>query len=40
MPKQLMFSHDALENLHTGVSKLAKAVKSTMGPTGRNVLMQ
>jgi chaperonin GroEL len=40
MPKQLMFSHDALEDLHAGVSKLAKAVKSTMGPTGRNVLIQ
>ncbi len=40
MPKQLMFSHAALEDLREGVSKLARAVKVTMGPTGRNVILQ
>ena len=40
MPKQLMFSHAALEDLREGVSKLARAVKVTMGPTGRNVIIQ
>ena len=40
MSKQLMFSHSALENLHEGVSKLAQAVKVTMGPNGGNVILQ
>ena len=40
MSKQMMFSHSALENLHEGVSKLAQAVKVTMGPNGRNVILQ
>ncbi len=40
MAKQMMFSQDAREDLLEGVTKLARAVKSTMGPTGRNVLLQ
>ena len=40
MAKQMIFSQDAREGLLEGVSKLAKAVKVTMGPTGRNVLLQ
>lgn len=40
MPKQLMFSQQARQQMLEGVSKLAGAVKITMGPTGRNVIMQ
>lgn len=40
MAKQMIFSQDAREGLLEGVSKLSKAVKVTMGPTGRNVLLQ
>ncbi len=40
MPKQLMFSQDARQQILEGVSKLAGAVKVTMGPTGRNVILQ
>ncbi len=40
MPKQLMFSQDARQQILEGVSKLAGAVKITMGPTGRNVILQ
>ncbi|MDP6438304.1 MAG: chaperonin GroEL [Candidatus Brocadiia bacterium] len=38
--KQLMFSEDARKELLEGVSKLTDAVRVTMGPTGRNVLLQ
>ncbi len=38
--KQLMFSEDARQKVLAGVNKLAKAVKSTMGPTGHNVVFQ
>ena len=34
--KELTFDTDARLALHTGVEKLAKAVKSTLGPRGRN----
>jgi len=40
MPKQMMFSQDARQQILEGVSKLAGAVKVTMGPTGRNVMLQ
>jgi chaperonin GroEL len=40
MPKQLMFSQDARQQILEGVSKLAGAVKVTMGPAGRNVILQ
>ncbi|MCG3130921.1 MAG: 60 kDa chaperonin 1 [Phycisphaerae bacterium] len=40
MPKQMMFSQDARQQILEGVMKLAAAVKITMGPTGRNVLLQ
>ncbi|UCE59971.1 MAG: chaperonin GroEL [Phycisphaerales bacterium] len=40
MAKQMMFSREARQQILTGLSKLASAVKVTMGPTGRNVLMQ
>ena len=38
--KQLMFSNEARQKVLAGVTKLAKAVKSTMGPTGHNVVFQ
>jgi chaperonin GroEL len=38
--KQLMYSDRARQEILAGVRKLAKAVKSTLGPVGRNVLMQ
>jgi chaperonin GroEL len=40
MAKQMMYSQDARQQVLEGVSKLARAVKVTMGPTGRNVIMQ
>ncbi len=38
--KQMMFSQHAAETVVDGLSQLAKAVKVTLGPTGRNVLLQ
>ena len=40
MAKLIHFSDKARSGLFTGVSKLADAVKVTMGPRGRNVLIQ
>jgi chaperonin GroEL len=40
MSKQMMFSQDARQQILEGVNKLAGAVKVTMGPTGRNVILQ
>jgi chaperonin GroEL len=40
MAKEIHFSDDARNNLYEGVKKLADAVKVTMGPRGRNVLLQ
>ncbi len=39
MAKQLMYQETARANLKKGLSTLASAVKVTMGPTGRNVLL-
>ncbi|MCB9843094.1 MAG: chaperonin GroEL [Phycisphaeraceae bacterium] len=38
--KQLMFSDAALIEMKKGLSQLARTVKSTMGPSGRNVALQ
>jgi chaperonin GroEL len=38
--KQMLYDSDARAAMLTGVSKLAAAVKVTLGPTGRNVLLQ
>ncbi len=38
--KEIIFSDDARNKLAKGVEKLANAVKVTMGPRGRNVLIQ
>ena len=40
MAKEIYFSDKARAGLFAGVSKLADAVKVTMGPRGRNVLIQ
>ncbi len=40
MAKDIHFSDNARTSLFAGVSKLADAVKVTMGPRGRNVLIQ
>ncbi len=39
MPKQLMFEDPARAKMLRGVEKLADAVAITMGPTGRNVII-
>ena len=39
MAKQIQFSHDARTSLKRGVDKLADAVKVTLGPRGRNVVL-
>ncbi|MEX0824613.1 MAG: chaperonin GroEL [Pirellulaceae bacterium] len=39
MAKQLLFEDHARARMLAGVDKLAKAVGSTMGPTGRNVII-
>jgi chaperonin GroEL len=39
MPKILKFDDDARRALETGVNKLADAVKVTIGPKGRNVVL-
>ncbi len=40
MAKEIHFSDDARNRLYSGVKQLADAVKVTMGPRGRNVLLQ
>lgn len=40
MAKEIKFDIDAREGLKKGVDKLANAVKVTLGPQGRNVLIQ
>ncbi|CZE48674.1 chaperonin GroEL [Campylobacter geochelonis] len=40
MAKEIIFSDDARNRLFNGVKKLNDAVKVTMGPRGRNVLIQ
>jgi len=40
MAKEIIFSDNARNRLYAGVEKLADAVKVTMGPRGRNVLIQ
>ena len=39
MAKQLLFDEAARQGLLRGVEKLAQAVKSTLGPAGRNVIL-
>ncbi len=39
MAKQLLYTDDARKKLFQGAEKLARAVGSTLGPTGRNVII-
>jgi chaperonin GroEL len=38
-PKKLAYSEDARKSLRTGIDALAEAVKVTLGPKGRNVIL-
>jgi chaperonin GroEL len=40
MAKELLFGRQAREALLSGVDKLAESVKSTLGPKGRNVIIE
>ncbi|HEX3726781.1 MAG TPA: chaperonin GroEL [Pirellulales bacterium] len=40
MAKMIAFDQDARDAMRRGVSKLARAVKVTLGPKGRNVILQ
>ena len=40
MSKQITFSKEARNKLASGVDQLANAVTSTLGPSGRNVILQ
>ena len=39
MPKQLEFGESARRKVLDGVVQLSKAVKATLGPKGRNVVL-
>ena len=39
MAKQIVFDDEARQPLLAGVSKLARAVRSTLGPRGRNAVL-
>ena len=39
MPKMIAFDEDARRGLETGMNKLADAVRVTLGPKGRNVVL-
>ena len=40
MGKIILYNKEAREKLKTGIDKLAKAVGTTLGPKGRNVIYQ
>jgi chaperonin GroEL len=40
MPKMIAFDQEAQEAMRRGVSKLARAVRVTLGPKGRNVILE
>ena len=40
MAKQMMFDDDARHKMRAGIEKLAKTVRVTLGPAGRNVILQ
>ena len=40
MSKKIVFSKEARNELALGVSKLADAVTATLGPSGRNVIIE
>ena len=40
MAKQIVYAEDARQAILRGVNKLADAVKVTLGPKGRNVVVE
>jgi len=38
--KEIIFADEARQKIKAGVDKLANAVKATMGPGGRNVVLE
>ena len=40
MAKMIAFDQEAQEAMRRGVSKLARAVRVTLGPRGRNVILE
>ena len=40
MAKKISFDAEAREKLKSGIDQLANAVKVTLGPKGRNVVLQ
>ena len=40
MAKQMMFDEDARQKVRDGIAKLSKTVRVTLGPGGRNVILQ
>jgi chaperonin GroEL len=40
MAKQIIYSEEARKALEIGVNKLADTVKVTLGPKGRNVVLE
>ena len=40
MAKQIMFDENARQKMKSGIEKLAKTVRVTLGPAGRNVILQ
>ena len=40
MAKEILFGEDARKRIHGGLEKAAKAVKVTLGPRGRNVVLE
>lgn len=40
MAKELLFGKDARKAIHAGIQKAAQAVKVTLGPRGRNVVLE
>ena len=40
IPKDLLFDQEGRERLISGISKISKAVKSTLGPRGKTVLIE
>ena len=40
MAKDILFNMEAREQLKKGVDELANAVKVTLGPKGRNVIIE
>ncbi|HIE91759.1 MAG TPA: hypothetical protein EYQ83_02380, partial [Acidobacteria bacterium] len=39
MAKRIVYSQDARQNILAGVDQLANCVKVTLGPKGRNVIL-